>query len=180
MDAPRRAELDRLCARLAEGDRSAFTPLFDALWPPLRGFCRRALGNHADGDDVAQQALVNLFARAAEYDRDRDALSWALGIAAWECRSHRRRAGRRREQALVGEAPAAGAGIDDAVILRELTAAAAEVLGTLRAADIAVIRAAITEDDAARAGVAPATFRKRLQRALDRFRAAWRSRYDVP
>ncbi len=171
-------------ARLADGDRAAFAPLYSALWPVLRAFCRRGLGHDADGDDAAQQALVNLLARADEFDEGRDALSWSFGIAAWECRTVRRRALRRREDAL---GPAGAAALadptplaDDELIRRDLLASASEILGTLSPDDVATITAAIEGDPEGRAGVAPATFRKRLERALVRLRAAWRSKHGVP
>ena len=68
-------------AALADGRRAAFAPLYAALWPLLRDFCRRALSHEADGDDAAQQALLQLFARAVDYDETRDAVAWAIGIA---------------------------------------------------------------------------------------------------
>src|SRR3954447_2713270 len=85
-------------AALADGDRDAFHPVFVRLWPVLRAFVGRLLPA-ADAEDVAQQALVNVFTRVSEFDRGRDALSWALGIAAWEVRTVRRRSQRRREHA---------------------------------------------------------------------------------
>src|SRR5439155_540588 len=84
-----RAELRRLMQRLADGDRGAFSPAFALLWPRLRAFAVRYVGA-ADGEDAAQAALLRVFSRAGEYDADRDALAWALGIAAWECRTLRR------------------------------------------------------------------------------------------
>jgi RNA polymerase sigma factor (sigma-70 family) len=166
--------------RLADGDRAAFDPLFDALWPVLRRFCRRALGDDADGDDAAQEALVRVLARAGELDRDRDALTWALTLAAWECRTVRRRRQRRRDDSAVPDDVAGGEAPDAIAARRELLAAAADVLDTMSAGDAETLWAAWTGDDEARAGVAPATFRKRLERALARFRAAWRSRHDLP
>jgi DNA-directed RNA polymerase specialized sigma24 family protein len=179
MLAPRRQEVHAWMTRLAEGDRDAFVPLYEALWPVVRSFCRRALGHSADGDDAAQQALLNLFARADEFDETRDALAWALGIAAWECRSVRRRVARRREETLAHE-PTDGFRVDDELIRRELLLAATELLGTLRPDDVATLTAAASGDPDGRAGIAPATFRKRLERALARFRAAWRSKHGLP
>src|SRR5260370_788744 len=89
--------------RLAEGDRTAFRPVFALVWPQVRAFAARLVGP-ADGEDAAQAALLKIFSRASEYDRARDALPWVLGIAAWECRTLRRRWERRREQS----APAPG------------------------------------------------------------------------
>ena len=96
MDRARRDVLQRDLARLADGDREAFHPVFVCLWPLLRGFAGRYLPA-ADAEDAAQEALVKVFARAAVFDARRDALSWTLGIAAYEIKTVRRRRQRRRE-----------------------------------------------------------------------------------
>ena len=168
-------------ARLADGDRSAVGPAFDLLWPVLRRFCRRALASDADGEDAAQEAIVKLFARAGAFDPARDGLAWALSIAAWECRTVRRRAGRRREAALDQVAALADGRDTEAVVAaRQLAAAAREALAELDPRDAATVVAALSEDPAARPdAVAPATFRKRLERALVRLRAIWRSRHGA-
>lgn len=44
---------------------------------------------------AALAAVLKVFSRASEYDPERDALVWALGIAAWECRTIRRKRERR-------------------------------------------------------------------------------------
>src|ERR1017187_5865902 len=62
-------ELDRQMALLADGDRSAIEPLFRALWPVIQGCCKRALGDGADADDAAQQAMEKIFNEASRYDR---------------------------------------------------------------------------------------------------------------
>ena len=46
---------------------------------------------------MVQQALLKLFERASEFDPELDALSWALGIAAYEVRTARKWRLRRRE-----------------------------------------------------------------------------------
>src|SRR5688500_12418600 len=83
-------------ARLADGDREAFHPVFVALLPLLRGFAARGLP-HPEAEDTAQEALVKIYSRAHEFDATRDALSWALGVAAYEIKTARRRRERRRE-----------------------------------------------------------------------------------
>ena len=159
--------------RLADGDRTAFEPVYAALWPVLCAFCSRLLGD-LDAEDAAQLAILKLFDRAASFDPDRDALSWALAIAAWECRTARKRRGRRREAALDDaftlEEPAASPEARNAQA--QLEAAAQEVLGVLSEADRETLH--MTMMDEAPAGVAAATFRKRRERALDRLRSAWR------
>src|SRR5437870_7178956 len=104
-------ELDDLVARLADGDRSAFTPAFRLLWPPALRLCRSLLKNDADAADAAQQAMQKVLERASEYDRARAALPWALAITSWECRTILRKKSRRRE---VGADLAPEAAIDGA------------------------------------------------------------------
>ena len=89
-------ELQSLMARLAQGDRGAFHPVFETLWPVLRRFAARHLPPQ-EADDAAQEALLKIFHRAARFDPDRSALAWALGTAAYEVRTARRRSQRRRE-----------------------------------------------------------------------------------
>lgn len=169
-------------ARLADGDRAAITPAFDLLWPVVSRFCRRALASDADGEDAAQEAMVKLFARAASFDRERDGLAWALAIATWECRTIRRRAGRRREAVLDEASPVlvAEEHAESLLAARQLAAAAREAVAELDPRDAATVVAALSDDQAARpASVAPATFRKRLERALVRLRGIWRSRHGA-
>ncbi len=171
-------ELRRLMGRLADGDRAVFGRVFALLWPRLRAFAVRYAGP-LDGEDAAQTAVLGVFSRASEYDPERDALVWALGIAAWECRSMRRRRQRRREgpalavELALAHAPSPAEGTpEDEIIDRDLRAAAAEVLGTLRPLDVETLVAA-----AGGRAARNATFRKRLERAVSRFRLAWRARH---
>lgn len=175
MDTGERARLSELMARAADGDRRALDPLLAALWPRLRGFCAR-LVSAADADDATQETLVKLCARLATYDRSRDALTWALTLAAWECRTVRTRS-RRRAGAVSTDRLVAAERPDELVARRELLEAARDVVGALSPGDAATLVAAWSDE---RGDVAPATFRKRLERALTRFRASWRSRHDVP
>lgn len=171
-----RSQIHGWLVRVADGDRDAFGPLFDALWPHVSAYCRRVLGDAAAGDDAAQETLVRVFTRSDEFDRDRDATAWVLGIATWQCRTARRRTWRRREDPLDAAARDAVDGWSEAA-RRDLVRHAVAVVGTLSAADADAIAAAVSDDPAARGDVAPATFRKRLERALGRVRTAWRSRH---
>lgn len=156
-------------ARLADGDRDAFAFVFGRLWLPLLRFARRALHSAADADDVAQRSLVSIMRRASDYEAGRDALSWAIGITAWECRTLRRQQQRRREAPVDPDMIAAAQSPEDAVIERDLHAAIAEVLGELDDHDRAALGVGAEHDP----GLAAATLRKRRQRALGRLRAAW-------
>lgn len=170
MDAGARARLNESMARLADGDRTVFGEVYGGLRPLLVALARKLLGSGADADDAAQQSLVKLFERAGDFDRDREVVSWAFAICAWECRTIRKRGQRRREIDLEG-APEefASETPESETIARDLEQAAAEILGTLPANDRETLRA-VLED----VGPAGATFRKRKERALARLRAAWR------
>ncbi len=172
MDAGGRAELQRELTALARGERAAFDPLFARLWPLLRGFARRCLRD-SEADDAAQEVLLRVFSRASEFDARRDALSWVLGIAAWQLRTHRARSRRRREnppEAMPDRADPSPSP-ESAAAARELTAALERVLGELPPADAATLVAFARGE---RPDLPAATFRKRVERALGRLRARWR------
>src|SRR5690606_38006544 len=95
-----RRELSDLLARLADGDRDAFGPAFVRLCPRVRELAGRLLGSDHDAADAAQRAMLAVFSRASEYDRERDGLAWSLGITWWECRTLLRASTRRREVTL--------------------------------------------------------------------------------
>jgi DNA-directed RNA polymerase specialized sigma24 family protein len=172
LDRSAREALQRGMSALADGDRSAFDAVFAALWPVLRRFAGRALRDPVSGEDAAQSALVDVFSRAAEFDPDRDALSWALGIAAYQCRTLRKKHARRRED-LGAAPPEPGTSTpEDAAIDADLQSAAAAVFGALRPADAETLLAA-----ARGRREKSSLFRKRLERALSRFRKEWRARH---
>src|SRR5262245_57886815 len=96
MDRSSLTELQTQMERLADGDRSAFHPVFTLLRPLLHRFAARHL-RPEDAEDAAQDVLVKIFSRASEFDPARSALAWALGIASYEIRTIRKRRMRRRE-----------------------------------------------------------------------------------
>src|SRR2546430_9437137 len=84
-----------LLTRVARGDEKAFAMLYDELAPRIFGLARRILRDPAQAEEVAQEALVEVWRTAARYDPAKGtATSWALTIA------HRRAVDRvRSEQA---------------------------------------------------------------------------------
>jgi RNA polymerase sigma-70 factor (ECF subfamily) len=171
-----RQRIQGLMVSAADGERTALDPLFAALWPPIVGYTRRFLGDATLAEDVAQDTLVKLFARLHQFDRERDALTWALTFATWECRTARRKVARRAETGEVADAPLDGALLAEE---RELVRAALATLESLPARDREVIAASLSDDDDLRRALAPATFRKRLERALTRLRLSWRSKHGT-
>jgi RNA polymerase sigma-70 factor (ECF subfamily) len=172
-------DLDVLMARLADGDRAAFAPVFRLLWPRVSGLCLSLMRERADADDAAQTAMERILARASEYDPKRPALPWALGVAAWECRTLKRRRERRREvsEDVAGTEPSATADSTEGELLeRDLLRAALEAMGQLAESDQATLIATFN-DEALKADVSGAAQRKRRQRAIERLRAAFRRIY---
>ena len=159
---------------LARGDRSAFHPVFEGLWPVLRRFCRRVLRDEPLAEDAAQGALMKLLFHATDFRSDADVVAWALGIAAFECRSLRNHRARRAEHPGHPEldiAPLDQPSPEEAAIDAELGAELRAVMRTLRPLDRETLERVV--------GLAPPVrrdpvFRKRLQRALSRLRLAWR------
>lgn len=176
MDQVSRRRLHEDLTRLADGDREAFHPVFVALLPLLRGFAARSLPP-AEADDVAQEALMKVFLHATELDRTRDALSWVLGIAAYQIKTARRRHERRRESAVedaeVATRADAVANPEAQAIAGDLDAAIEAALHELSPADAATLRAYANGERPS--DIPPATFRKRVERGLARLRNLWRT-----
>jgi len=178
-----RRAINELMSAAADGERAAIDPLFAALWPIVVGYTTRWLGDAGLAEDAAQDALVKLFGQLARYERDRDGLTWALCHATWQCRTVRRSRARHHERAALpvdeptpherGEQ--ARAEVED----RELVRAALDTLAELPARDREVIAASLFDDGELRGTLAPATFRKRLERAVTRLRTSWRSRHGT-
>ncbi len=163
----READLDELMARLANGDRSAFSPLHAALRPRALRLVAARLGE-AHAADVAQSALLKVFANASDFTPGRPCLPWFYAVVANEIRSERRRGVR-----LVPSEIADDALVDDhhpeaAFVDREIE----------RALEVAIDRLDIDSANAIRAllgreplpNLPPATFRKRVSRAYAKLR----------
>src|SRR5262249_2866107 len=136
VDSGGRARLQRDLTALARGDRAAFDPVFDRVWPLVRGYAARCLP-WPEAEDAAQEALLRIFSRASEFDARRDALSWVVGVAAWQIRTHRARARRRREEDLTaaGEREDAAPTPEAAAMAREAEEALERALASLAPSD---------------------------------------------
>jgi RNA polymerase sigma factor (sigma-70 family) len=172
LDAGGRAALQRDLTALARGERAAFDPVFCRLWPLVRGFAARCLPAE-EAEDAAQEALLRIFSRASEFDPRRDALSWVLGVAAWQIRTHRTRTRRRREEAISAAPERADAALspEASAMARDLATALERALAELPPTDAATLIAYARGE---RPDLAAPTFRKRVERALGRLRARWR------
>jgi RNA polymerase sigma-70 factor (ECF subfamily) len=167
---PAERELDAWMARLSEGERAAFDPLFRALYPRALRLARRRLGP-SDAPDAAQAILTRVFARASEFEPGRPLLPWFYAVAANEVhvlsratdRRHRRTASEARAEALPSD--------DDPereLLERELKIALARAIESLDETSAGAIHGILDEGE--RPKLAPAAFRKRVSRAYARLR----------
>jgi RNA polymerase sigma-70 factor (ECF subfamily) len=72
---------DDLLRRVARGDERAFTQLYEVIVPRVFGLARRVLRDPAQAEEVAQEALVEVWRTAARFDPAKgSATSWVLTI----------------------------------------------------------------------------------------------------
>lgn len=164
-------------SRLADGDRSACDPTFELLWPLVSRFAERALAGAPEAEDAAQDVLIKVFSRVAQYDPTCSALPWVLSIAVYECKTYRQR--QRRSRVVTGVDCDVATGSPDpeqAAITSDLVAALRETVFVLSPNDQAALSAVL---EGQRDEAMSATVRKQLSRALARLRIIWRSRHGV-
>ncbi|MFT3927204.1 MAG: RNA polymerase sigma factor [Myxococcales bacterium] len=167
-------ELDLLMAQLSAGERTAFDPLFRALYPRAQRLAALRLG-HAQAADVAQSALLRVFARASEFRAGSAVLPWFYAIVANEITAARRKRGplSARESgddpARTGEpAPELESDPEAQLLEQELVRAVRLAIDELDRPSAEAI-AAMLEGSAIPGLTAPA-FRKRVSRAYARLR----------
>jgi RNA polymerase sigma-70 factor (ECF subfamily) len=91
-------ELDRLLALVARGDERAFAAVYDHFSAPVYGLARRVVRDPAQSEEVAQEALLDVWRTAARFDPAKgSAATWVLTIA------HRRAVDRVRSAAVAAE-----------------------------------------------------------------------------
>lgn len=73
---------DELLRRVARGDEDAFRALYDVIAPRVYGLARRVVRDPAQAEEVAQEALVEVWRMAPRYDSSKgSATAWVLTIA---------------------------------------------------------------------------------------------------
>jgi len=109
------------------GSADAFAQLVDQNQQAVRAFLRRLSGNHADADDLAQEAFITAWARIGSFRRGETLRAWLCGIAYRKWLTQRRATGRRqaREAAAMEHEPSAStssaeSALDAATILATL------------------------------------------------------------
>lgn len=73
--------LDELLRRTARGDEAAFARLYDLTAPRVYGLALRVLRGPGLAEEVAQEALVEIWRTASRFDPERgSAISWVLTL----------------------------------------------------------------------------------------------------
>ena len=103
---------EALMARVARGDERAFRELAGRHLPPMLGLARRILGNAADAEDVAQEAMLRVWTYAPRWQPLALFRTWLTRVVVNLCIDRKRRApGVELEAAgeIIDPAPHAGA-----------------------------------------------------------------------
>jgi RNA polymerase sigma-70 factor (ECF subfamily) len=73
---------DELLRRVARGDEDAFRALYDLVAPRVYGLARRVVRDPAQAEEVAQEALVEVWRNAPRFDPSKGSASaWVMTIA---------------------------------------------------------------------------------------------------
>jgi RNA polymerase sigma-70 factor (ECF subfamily) len=93
LDAPDDRSDEDLLAAFAQGDRSAARALTLRLTPRVLGHAARLLGNRAEAEDVAQEAMLRLWRQAPGWRAgEARVTTWLYRVVANLCIDRRRRA----------------------------------------------------------------------------------------
>ena len=80
------------------GDHVAFARLVRTHQQSVRGFLRRACGNFAEADDLAQETFLSAWERIGQFRGESSLRSWLCGIAWRKMLASRRSQNRARER----------------------------------------------------------------------------------
>jgi RNA polymerase sigma-70 factor (ECF subfamily) len=73
---------EALLLRVAQGDRAAFSELYDQTAPRVLGLIRRVLIDHAQSEEVAQEVFLEIWQSAGRYEPNKGgATTWILTMA---------------------------------------------------------------------------------------------------
>ena len=83
---------EALMARVAKGDQVAFRLLARKYLPPMAGLARRILGNAAEAEDVAQEAMLRVWTHAPRWQPLAAFKTWLTRVVVNLCLDRKRRA----------------------------------------------------------------------------------------
>lgn len=83
---------EALMARIAKGDERAYRLLVRRHLPAMLGLARRILGNAADAEDVAQEAMLRIWTHAPRWQPLAALRTWLTRVVVNLCLDRKRRA----------------------------------------------------------------------------------------
>lgn len=83
---------EALMARIAKGDERAYHLLVRRHLPAMLGLARRILGNAADAEDVAQEAMLRIWTHAPRWQPLAALRTWLTRVVVNLCLDRKRRA----------------------------------------------------------------------------------------
>jgi len=83
---------EALMARIAKGDQRAYHLLVRRHLPAMLGLARRILGNAADAEDVAQEAMLRVWTHAPRWQPLAALRTWLTRVVVNLCLDRKRRA----------------------------------------------------------------------------------------
>jgi RNA polymerase sigma-70 factor, ECF subfamily len=128
---------EALMARVAKGDQRAFRELARRHVPVMLGVARRILGNAAEAEDVAQEAMLRVWTHAPRWQPLALFRTWLSRVVVNLCLDRKRKAPWVELETageLADQAPLAGEAAEAAERERLLAAAIAELPARQRAA----------------------------------------------
>jgi len=128
---------EALMARVARGDQAAFRELSRRHVPAMLALARRILGNAADAEDVAQEAMLRVWINAPRWRPLAAVRTWIARVVVNLCLDRKRRAPWVALEAageIADPSPGAEQGIEASELDRQVAAAVAKLPARQRAA----------------------------------------------
>ena len=155
------------------GDHVAFARLVRLHQQGVRGFLRRACGNFAEADDLAQETFLSAWERIGQFRGESSLRSWLCGIAWRKMLASRRSEGRARERDTAYRDLEHGDGPLDPAMRVALAKALASLPLDQRACVAMCLAAGYSHTEAAQALEMPlGTVKSHVSRGRDRLLAA--------
>jgi RNA polymerase sigma-70 factor (ECF subfamily) len=172
---------EALLARVARGDREAFARIFSAYAGKVKGYLLRLGAPAAAAEDLAQDAMVAIWRRAASFDASKaKASTWIFVIArnAWIDKLRREKTELAYRSALIVSEESEDEAPDAAAMRGQSEAQVAAAMAQLSEEQRQVVQLSFFEDRphseiAERLSLPLGTVKSRLRLALIKLRAHW-------
>jgi len=80
--------------RVLAGDQAAFSEIYEAYVPRVKGYIMKRVGDYAETEDLTQETFVQLYRSLESFEGRSNLLTWTFGIAHNVCSRHFRNCSR--------------------------------------------------------------------------------------